>query len=102
MGETHGRVSKAPLFFNRLRVLAGKPISSPLIQTIEEKTAIESSSFQSLIFRIEYFKHIFTNKLVISIKMDTNSIIATIHMISIVIIFHSTFSFGVIDVDIFA
>ena len=95
-------MSKGPLFFNKLRILAGKSISSPLIKTIEEKTAIESTSFQSLILSIEYFKHIFTNKLVISIEMNTNSIIAAIHMIGIVIIFHSTFSFGIVDVYIFA
>ena len=33
-------MSKGPLCFNRLRVLAGKSISSPLIETIEEEAAI--------------------------------------------------------------
>ena len=93
-------MSKGPLCFNRLRVLAGKSISSPLIETIEKEAAIQSPSFQYLILRIEYFKNIFTNKLVVSIEMDTNGIIAAVHMIGIVIVFHCTFSFGIVDVDI--
>ena len=88
------------MFFNILRILAGKPIPSPLIKAIEEETAIKSSSFQSLVLSIEYFKHISPYKLIISIKMNTNGIITTVHMIGIVIIFHCTFSFGIVDVDI--
>ena len=100
MRKVHRACSKFILIFDVLRILIGKPIIRPFIQAIEQKVAIQSSSFQFLILCIKNFQHISSDKLVISIKMNTDCILTTIKMVRIVIIFHGSLSFGVVYIDI--
>ena len=88
------------LIFDMLHVLSGKPRSSPSIQAVEYKIAINSSSFWHVIYRIENFQHISSNKLVVSVKMNADCILTAVKVIGIEVIFHGSLPFGVVDVDV--
>ena len=53
-----------------------------------------------MVHRIENLQHVSSNKLVVSIKMNTDGILTAIKVISIVVIFHGSLPFGVVDVDV--
>lgn len=67
---------------------------------VKVEIRIECTSFFFLVGCIEYNKHIFADKLVISVEVDCNSIFAAKFVISYIGIFHCSFFFGVFDVNI--
>ena len=65
------------------------------------KIWVQSSCFEFLVLCVEYFENIFANKLIVSIKVQTDGIFCTVFNIGIVIVLHGTFFDSVIDVNIF-
>ena len=53
-----------------------------------------------MVHRIKNLQHVSANKLVVSVKMDTDGILTAVKVIGIVVIFHGPLPLGVVDVDI--